>query len=294
MKNKICFFLILLFSFFLCLYSLNKVNLNQNFNNILTDDFSSLVKKSFIKYTEEISSYKFNNFNSYIYSNNSNKEIKTNIVADNNVVKPSTVINKEPIIYLYNTHQREKYANGTLGVYELNPTVLSVSYLIKDMLQENGINAIVEEKDIIKEMNKRKYNYDQTYLITRELIKNNMKKNPSIKYFIDIHRDSVSKSVSTVTINKKSYARVMFVAGMKNKNNSKNLKFMEGLNNKIKKEYPGLSRGIYKKNYVYNQDVNPGVILIEVGGQSNTMEEVYNTCNALSKVLIEYIGEDYE
>lgn len=294
MKNKICFFLILLFSFFLCLYSLNKVNLNENFNNILTDDFSSLVKKSFIKYTEEISSYKFNNFNSYIYSNDSNKEIKTNIVADNNVVKPSTVINKEPIIYLYNTHQREKYANGTLGVYELNPTVLSVSYLIKDMIQENGINAIVEEKDIIKEMNKRKYNYDQTYLITRELIKNNMKKNPSIKYFIDIHRDSVSKSVSTVTINKKSYAKVMFVAGMKNKNNSKNLKFMEGLNNKIKKEYPGLSRGIYKKNYVYNQDVNSGVILIEVGGQSNTMEEVYNTCNALSKVLIEYIGEDYE
>lgn len=294
MKNKICFFLILLFSFFLCLYSLNKVNLNENFNNILTDDFSSLVKKSFIKYTEEISSYKFNNFNSYIYSNDSNKEIKTNIVADNNAVKPSTVINKEPIIYLYNTHQREKYANGTLGVYELNPTVLSVSYLIKDMIQENGINAIVEEKDIIKEMNKRKYNYDQTYLITRELIKNNMKKNPSIKYFIDIHRDSVSKSVSTVTINKKSYARVMFVAGMKNKNNSKNLKFMEGLNNKIKKEYPGLSRGIYKKNYVYNQDVNSGVILIEVGGQSNTMEEVYNTCNALSKVLIEYIGEDYE
>ena len=62
-------------------------------------------------------------------------------------------------------------------------------------------------------------------------------------------------------------------------------------------KYPGLSRGIYKKkgagvNGVYNQDFSPKTILIEVGGQDNTIDEVFNTCEAISTILTEYIKED--
>lgn len=282
MKNKIYAFLIFSLSFLIGLYSLNNSKV--------------LAKNNLIDKEENFKDYLFeyiNSLSSFELINDSNLKDEINIVTKetNKIVDAISLKKEEPIIYLYNTHQKEKYANGSLGVYELNPTVLSASYLIKDMLEENNIKVIVEEKDIIKTMKQKKYNYDQTYLITRDLLKKNIKKYPSLKYFIDIHRDSISKKSSTITINKKPYAKIMFVAGMKNKNNSKNLEFMEALNTKLTKKYKGISRGIYKKNYVYNQDVNPGVILIEIGGQDNTMEEVYNTCNAISKALIEYIGE---
>ena len=282
MKNKIYAFLIFSLSFLIGLYSLNNSKVLAK-NNLI--DKEENFKDYLFEYINSLSSFEL------INDNNLKDEINIVTKETNKIVDAISLKQEEPIIYLYNTHQKEKYANGSLGVYELNPTVLSASYLIKDMLEENNIKVIVEEKDIIKAMKQKKYNYDQTYLITRDLLKKNIKKYPSLKYFIDIHRDSISKKSSTITINKKTYAKIMFVAGMKNKNNAKNLEFMEALNTKLTKKYKGISRGIYKKNYVYNQDVNPGVILIEVGGQDNTMEEVYNTCNAISKALIEYIGE---
>ena len=38
-------------------------------------------------------------------------------------------------------------------------------------------------------------------------------KYPSIIYFIDIHRDSIKRGQSTVTIGDKNYAKVLFVVG---------------------------------------------------------------------------------
>ena len=75
------------------------------------------------------------------------------------------------------------------------------------------------------------------------------------------------------------------------------MKFTEELNNKLNEKYPGLSRGIYKKkgpgvNGVYNQDFDPNTILIEVGGEENTIDEVYNSCRAISIILTEYIRGD--
>ena len=76
-------------------------------------------------------------------------------------------------------------------------------------------------------------------------------------------------------------------------------KLMEKINNEINKKYPTLSRGIYKKqgpgvNGVYNQDFSSNCILIEFGGQYNTIDEVYNTVEVLSKILANYMGEDNE
>ena len=42
-------------------------------------------------------------------------------------------------------------------------------------------------------------------------------------------------------------------------------------------------------NGIYNQDLSPNTLLIEVGGVDNTIEEVYNTIEALANVLNKYI-----
>ena len=56
-----------------------------------------------------------------------------------------------------------------------------------------------------------------------------MGKYNTLKYYIDIHRDAVSKKVATANINGKDYARVLFVLGTNNPNYLENKKLMEGL-----------------------------------------------------------------
>lgn len=123
--------------------------------------------------------------------------------------------------------------------------------------------------------------------------------NPTLTYFIDIHRDSIKKSISTITIDGIDYAKVLFILGLENENYKENQLMIEYINNMLNQKYPGLSRGIYKKqgsgvNGIYNQDFSPHCILIEFGSSTNTIDEVYNSVIAVGNVLSEYIGDDYE
>ena len=53
--------------------------------------------------------------------------------------------------------------------------------------------------------------------------------------------------------------------------------------------YPGLTRRIYLKGYRYNMHVCPKTMLVEVGAQTNTLEEAKNAmiplANVISKVI---------
>ena len=49
--------------------------------------------------------------------------------------------------------------------------------------------------------------------------------------------------------------------------------------------YPGLARRIYLKAYRYNMHLCPKTLLIEMGAQNNTVEEMKNACEPLAHVL---------
>ena len=62
------------------------------------------------------------------------------------------------------------------------------------------------------------------------------------------------------------------------------------LNNILEQKIPGISRGIIKKggngvNGIYNQDLNEKMILIELGGQYNKIEDINNTLDILSESI---------
>jgi stage II sporulation protein P len=62
----------------------------------------------------------------------------------------------------------------------------------------------------------------------------------------------------------------------------------------LKKNYPTLTRGLAIKsgkgvNGIYNQDMSENAILIELGGQYNSIVEVNNTITILTKALYAYI-----
>ena len=74
---------------------------------------------------------------------------------------------------------------------------------------------------------------------------------------------------------------------------------MNKLSDLTNKKYNKLSRGVFKRETkdwyeAYNQDIDKNVLLIEVGGKDNTMDEIFNTVDALSDILSTYIGENNE
>lgn len=216
-----------------------------------------------------------------------------NYLLDNTI---STSKELEPIIYLYNTHQSEEYASSNYAEFSINPTVIMNNYILEDIFTKQGYPTLVEEssiKEILKKNNWPGYN---SYKASRILLDNSITNHSSLKYFIDIHRDSLSKDKTTIQIGDKSYAKVLFIVGLENKDYQKNLAFTEKINSKLNEYYPGLSKGIYKKsgpgvNGVYNQDFNEYTILIEIGGYDNTTTEVLNTDLAFARCFLEVINE---
>lgn len=204
---------------------------------------------------------------------------------------------KEPMIYLYNTHQTEEYKTSELIDFTITPTVMINNYILEDIFNKNNYQTIVEEESISNILNENNWKYVNSYKASRILMENSIIKYPTLKYFIDIHRDSLTRDKTTIEIGGKSYAKVIFIVGLENENYQENLNFTEKINNKLDEYYPNLSKGIYKKggegvNGVYNQDFSKYTILIEIGGYENTTTEVLNTTLAFSKCFLEVINEE--
>lgn len=228
------------------------------------------------------------------YSNLDDLKRVSSYIEDPN---PTDVNN--PIIYIYNSHQLENYDSTNLDIYGITPNVLMASYLLREKLNSRGISTIVESADLTEFLNMNGWNHASSYRASRIFVLDKKNMYPSIKYFVDIHRDSVSRDSSTTNISGKDYARILFVVGLEHDNYKSNLEIAERINNISNKYYPGLSKGILKKegegvDGVYNQDISPNSVLIEVGGVYNNIDEVLNTTEALANIFDYLIGDSNE
>lgn len=207
-------------------------------------------------------------------------------------------INKEeisdPVVYIYNTHQLEEYNSNNLEEYNIKPNVLMASYILREYLNKNNIDTVVETADITDFLNVNGWSYSKSYNASRYYLDEAIKKYPNLKLIIDLHRDAIEYNASTITIGDKKYAKVLFVVGLDYENYQPNLDLANTLSNIINSKYPNLSRGILTKtgkgvNGVYNQDAKSNIVLIECGGYQNNIEEVMNTMIALSDIIKTYL-----
>ena len=280
-------FPVLIFLFGIILGLINIEITNKDFINILVDYSLPKTKKelSYKLLTSKLINYKENTLN---YLNKNLRQKKTIPV-----IKEES---KDPLIYIYNTHQTEEYETSTILDYSIKPTVTITNYILEEIFNKNKLYTYVEESNIKEILNKNSWNYSYSYKATRILLEQRKQEYPTLKYFIDIHRDSITKDKTTININNKSYAKILFLIGLENPNYQENLSFTEKLNNLINQKYPNLSKGIYKKggpgvNGVYNQDFSKYLILVEMGGYQNTPIEVLNSSLALAECFMEVINE---
>ena len=243
------------------------------------------------------------NNNTHTLINNPSGLLATNFYINKKIDKEDidikeVALNKEdnPIVYLYNSHQKEDYSMEYMEDYNVNPTVLMVSFMMKERLDKMGLYTIVEEASISDYLSKNDMKYYQSYEASRHYLINTMEKYDSIKLYIDIHRDAVTHEISTTNIDGMECAKIMFVVGKEHENYLKNLENMKYLNDLIKEKYPTITRGVLEKegknvNGIYNQDLGSNIMLIEVGGNYNNIVEVMNTLDIIIPIIGDYINE---
>ena len=290
--------LLLLVSFagtFKILYSNISVNIDNNtyLDYLVNDSFSkfSLSDLTSLSSTEFLLKYSFGieSFNTGI----KDVDLMSPVVSE---VETPDVTNKEPTVYIYNSHQTESYRSDFAESFNINNTVYLASHILKEYLEDLGISVIVEENSIVDVLNTNGWKYGSSYRASRILLEQAKNTNPSLNFFIDLHRDAASYERTMVEIDGKKYAKIMFVVGLKHDNYGPNLELANNLNEKIKNFNPDLTLGVLQKNNsgangIYNQDFDPNTILIEVGGQYNYIEEVNNTLKVFANILYDYFEE---
>ena len=224
-----------------------------------------------------------------------NKTDNTGYVTNPKKPDEQITFDTSPLVYIYNSHQAESYQGKALEAYNIKPGVMMASYLLEDKLEKLNINTIVLEDNLVDYMNLNNMNHAKSYLASREFISKTINENPDLKLIIDLHRDSIPKEKSTTVINNKSCAKIVFVIGNEYDSYEQNLEMTNKLNNMIKEKYPELTRGVLIKggagsNGVYNQDLNPKITLIEIGSDSNTIDEVLNTIELISPIIGEFLN----
>lgn len=194
-------------------------------------------------------------------------------------------------ILIYHTHSQEGYADSTPG--DPNSSVLALGERLTQLLRDQyGFNVLhhMGEYDV--------KDRDNAYSYAGPALEQILAENPSIEVVIDLHRDGVPETAHLVSeVNGKQTAQIMFfnglsrttangnIAHLANPNLADNLAFSFQMKLAAEEYYPGFARATYLKGYRYNLHYRPKSLLVEVGAQTNTLEEAMNAMEPLADIL---------
>lgn len=272
-KNKAIKYLIVL----LIIFSYYFILKNTNFLDIIKEKIENKYNNSEINIEKLKTEIVYKSLNKIVDLTDIN--ISKNISLSNN-----------NLVYIYNTHDTEKYTLPFTSDYSIIPDVTLVSKMLKEYLKSYNIDSYIEISKTKDYLKKNKLKYSDSYEASRYYLEKNLNKN--YKLIIDIHRDSLRHKYTLYEKDNKKYARILFIIGSSNKNYKKNKEVAENLNNRLNSKYKGISRGVtIREDTAYNQDLNERIILVKIGGIDNTLEELNNTIEVFSKVINDYIKE---
>ena len=148
--------------------------------------------------------------------------------------------------------------------------------------------------DLVDGVLDRSKAYDYALPVIQQILE----ENPSIQVVIDLHRDGVNEDTRLVTdVNGVPTAKVMFFNGLSktaedgelgylpNPYIEDNLAFSFQMEYEAKQYFPDFTRCIYLKGYRYNLHLRPRSVLLEVGAQTNTVEEAMNAMDPFAYIL---------
>jgi stage II sporulation protein P len=213
--------------------------------------------------------------------------------------KPPVVNGGRPLVGIYNTHDWESYVSEFPAMAtpqndddlkkiqsfsHKQRTVMDIGKAVAQRLKELGVTSVYADAT------HQSLGYDYAYTASRETAQEILKKQPSVKILMDLHRDGTWGLDTTANINGKRVAKIRCIIGDREQPNwSQNKAFCDQLMGRLEKKYPGLTLPTRVQNDRYNQDLMPGAILLEVGGALNSYAEAERAGLYLTEGLAEAI-----
>ena len=274
-------------------------NLLINFllNHVSEDSFLNvLVGNSFGNVTE----YQISNLRKeYLYRNSFGVffEDTLPVMGENSSLENIVSHDLTNVVYIYNTFQTDQYLSNYFNSYSIASYVTQASLILSEYLKEQEIGSIVEDQSVVKVAKENDIPYTNSYAASRILLEQRGWENQSLKYFFDLQISDYERDATTVNIDGVDYAKILFIVGTDNGSYLDNQEFAKELNRILESINSSLSRGVSLRGGtgyqgVYNQDFSSRVLLIQVGGVYNTIDEVNRSMKVLSQVIATYIKEE--
>lgn len=185
---------------------------------------------------------------------------------------------KERRIAMYCTHSDESYVKGDGkqsdekrgGIYDV----------------AGSLAEALSDKRVTVELDETTHNPHDAgaYRRSRQTAVQLLKTTPDAIF--DIHRDGIpDPDEYALTLGGQAASKVRLLVGRGNPNASANKAFALQLKAVADKVYPGLIKDIYMGKGVYNQDLYPRSVLLEMGTHTLPKERVVRSTTALADVI---------
>ena len=206
-------------------------------------------------------------------------------------------------VLIVHTHGSEAYAPSGDDVYvpsdpsrteDKQYNVVRLGDELEKILNDAGIGT-VHDRELYDYPT-----YTGSYGRSLEAIKTYLKKYPSIKIVLDIHRDALEgdgityKTVADID-GVGECSQIMLVVGtdyngLEHNAWRDNLKFAVMLQKNMNEKFPTLARPLTISGSRYNQHLTKGSLIVEVGTNGNTLQESLKSIRLFSDSLIDVLS----
>ncbi len=205
----------------------------------------------------------------------------------------------EPQVLIVHTHATENYASrdtyytksDMARTGEESRNVIGVGNQVEKVLRKAGI-GVIHDKTLHDSPS-----YSGSYNRSYNTVEKYLKKYPTIRVVLDIHRDAIGEGDDlikpVVEIKGKQAAQVMVCVGSNTGSVDyypdweKNLSFGLSLQENLETLYPGLARALFLAyDRCWNQNLSTGSIIIEFGTNGNTFAEAKYSASLVGNALV--------
>ena len=190
-----------------------------------------------------------------------------------------------PQVLIVHTHSSEAYTpDGTDQYAASDPyrtqdasfSVIRVGDALAEALEAHGL-TVLHDRDVYDYPS-----YTGSYSRSGAAVERALAEHPSIRVVIDVHRDALGSGdvvyKTRAVVGVQQCAQVMLLAGseaggLPHPNWRENLKLAMYLQNAVTDRYPSLARPVELVAARYNQQLSPGMLILEVGSNGNTLRE---------------------
>lgn len=204
-----------------------------------------------------------------------------------------------PRVLIFHTHATESYTPTAENPYkessyyrtlETEDNMVRVGETLAQLLRAQGIG-------VLHDTTFHDYpSYTGSYSNARKTVKKYLEQEPGLMLLLDVHRDAVESDsgkqlAARITVEGKSVAQIMLVVGtdaggLQHPNWQENLALALKLQHQLEVLCPGICRYISLREERFNQDLQPGMVLVEVGAAGNTLEEALAATEILAQAIV--------